>query len=66
MYKVVVKFADLMDRNHIYNLGDTYPREGYEPDDDRVEFLASGQNKLGIPVIEFIPEKRKSGRKSSK
>ena len=76
MYKVVVKFADVMDRDHIYEIGDTYPREGYEPDADRVEFLASSQNKLGAPVIELVLEKKskkeeetpkkRTGKKTSK
>lgn len=59
MYKVIKKFADLEDRNHIYNIGDVYPREGAEPSDERIEFLASSQNKLKTPVIELVLEKKK-------
>lgn len=56
MYKVIVKFADMEDGQHIYEIGDSYPREGYEPDQKRIDFLASDENKIGTPVIEFIPE----------
>ena len=63
MYKVIKKFADLEDRNHIYEVGDVYPREGSEPTDERVAFLASDQNKLKTPVIQLVPEKKKKKEK---
>lgn len=68
MYKVIKKFADLEDRNHIYNIDDVYPREGAEPSDERIEFLASSQNKLKTPVIQLIPEEkpRKKAEKKEK
>ena len=59
MYKVIVKFADLEDKKHIYQIGDVYPREGYEPTEERIAFLASDQNKLKTPVIKAVPAKRK-------
>lgn len=51
MYKALMNFVDLRDNNHRYHAGDSFPREGYEADDDRIAELCSDQNKLGKPVI---------------
>jgi len=51
MYKVIAAFADLQDGNHVYAIGDGYPRSGYEPDEDRVRALATGNNRLHRPLI---------------
>lgn len=51
MYTVVKMFFDLQDSGHEYNVGDTYPREGYEPSLSRIDELASDQNKQGVPLI---------------
>ena len=52
MCKVIKKFTDLQDGNHVYNVGDTYPREGYTPSEERIAELASDKNKQGVPLIE--------------
>ena len=57
MYKVVCKFADLLDSNHIYEVGVEYPRKGYSPSSDRIEELSTDRNKLHRPLIELVPEK---------
>lgn len=49
--KVVYKFADLVDGNHIYEVGDNYPRDGYKPTKERVEELKGSDNKIGKPLI---------------
>lgn len=49
--KVVYKFADLVDGNHIYEVGDKYPRDGYKPTKERVEELKGSDNKIGKPLI---------------
>lgn len=49
--KVVYKFADLLDGNHIYEVGDNYPRDGYKPTKERVEELKGSDNKIGKPLI---------------
>ena len=59
-YKVVVAFADLRDSNHIYNVGDIYPREGYKASIERCEELASSANLQGKPLIKAATSK---GRK---
>jgi hypothetical protein len=57
MYRVIEKFADLKDYNHIYEVGDIYPREGMLPLPERVAELSSNRNRLRTPLIEEIPEK---------
>ena len=62
MYKVLSEFADLQDGNHIYRVGDVYPREGYTPKDERVDELSTGKNLLHKPLIqkvevETVPQK---------
>ena len=61
--KVLVKFADLEDGGHVYQIGDVYPRVGLKPSDKRIEYLASTGNKLGIPVIEAPAPKEKTNKK---
>lgn len=56
MYSVVKMFHDLQDNAHEYNIGDTYPREGYEPSLSRIDELTSNQNKQGVPLIVRIKE----------
>ena len=43
-FVVLKAFTDLVDKRHIYNAGDFYPREGVELDDERAELLASADN----------------------
>lgn len=52
MYKVIVRFTDLQDNNHLYEVGDTYPREGYSPSAWRYRELSSTKNKRGVVLIE--------------
>lgn len=56
MYKVLSVFADLQDSNHIYNVGDEYPRKGYSPSDARVEELSTDKNLLHKPLIQLVEE----------
>ncbi len=51
MFNVVYQFADLEDGNHIYYVGDKYPRDGYEPTKDRISELSGENNKIGRPLI---------------
>ena len=57
MYKVIRYFIDLKDNNHEYNVGDKYPRKGYEPTAERIAELAGKDNKQGQPVIEEVKKK---------
>ena len=74
-YKVIKAFADLQDNQHIYSVGDEYPRKGYSPTAERIAELSSGKNLLQKPLIQKIEEpekveeveepKRKRGRRSN-
>ena len=55
-YKVIVTFSDLQDFNHIYSVGDEYPRKGYSPTEDRIDELQSGKNLLHKPLITKVAE----------
>ena len=62
MYKVIKRFFDLK-AGHSYAVGDTFPHNGVEVEAERIEELATNKNRLGVPLIEEIPEKPKRGRK---
>lgn len=59
MYKVICRFADLKDDNHIYEIGDKYPRKGSEPSEERIAELSGHDNKIGEPLIKKIATKKK-------
>lgn len=61
MYKVLKTFSDLNDCMTIYNTGDSYPREGYTPTEERIEELSGCDNAFGEPIIELIKAKGKKG-----
>lgn len=58
MFKVIYRFADLQDDNHVYEVGDKYPRDGYEVADSRIAELSGNGNKIGKPLIEKVVEKK--------
>ena len=51
MYITKIAFEDLQDNGHKYNLGDTYPRDGYNPTPERIDELSTEKNKRGVPLI---------------
>ena len=55
-YVVIKEFKDLQDRQHIYRVGDTYPREGYKSSKKRIEELLSDKNLIGEPLIAEVDE----------
>ena len=63
MYRVIKSFTDLQDNNYAYYVGDTFPRNGVEAGAERLSELASGNNRLGVPLIEEVAEKPKLVRK---
>ena len=63
MYRVIKSFRDLKDNNHVYSVGDTFPRNGGEAGAERVAELSSDKNLQGVPLIEEIAEKPKRTRK---
>ena len=46
MYVAIKRFSDLTDDDHIYDTGDVYPRDGFEPSRERIIELATSKNKL--------------------
>ena len=67
MYKVIKAFLDLHDDMHLYNEGDTYPREGAEkPSPERIKELRGNENKIGEPLIKLVrqPAKKKAPAKN--
>ena len=63
MYKVIKLFADLQDNNHVYNVGDEYPRKGLTVTDERIAELAGSNNKQGCPLIK---EEKPTAKKAKK
>ena len=59
MYKVVKFFTDLQDRDHRYNVGDSYPRDGLEVSEARIAELAGSKNRQGVPLIEEVKVSKK-------
>ena len=67
MYRAVVRFADLSDGKHLYERGDTFPREGLTVSAARLAELSSGKNRAGYPLIEAVEdEKPRAPRKRVK
>lgn len=62
-YRVIKFFTDLQDNNHAYNVGDTYPREGLNPSEERIAELSGSDNKQGVPLIKEVKQQRKKGNK---
>ncbi|MGO5010798.1 hypothetical protein ACTQ5K_02770 [Niallia sp. Sow4_A1] len=44
MYKVISIFSDLEDNKRVYEAGDTFPREGVEVSESRLNALSTNQN----------------------
>lgn len=50
-YRVIERFFDGEDWNHYYDIGDTYPREGVQPSDERIKMLSTDLNPHNKPFI---------------
>ena len=51
-YAVLIDFTEPDDGMRIYRAGkDRYPRPGYDPTDERIEYLQSDKTVLCKPVI---------------
>ena len=65
-YRTIVYFEDLNDNSHPYNVGDVFPREGFEVPTDRLNELSGVNNRRGMPLIEKVEGKvlqKKQNRK---
>lgn len=65
-YEVVVTFTDLQDGEHLYNVGDEYPRTGYKPSAKRIDELSGANNKRGKPLIKAVQESTESATEGTK
>lgn len=71
MYKVIKTFHDLQDVKKTkngdvyfeYKVGDTYPRNGLDPSEERIAELAGKNNKQGTPLIELVEDDTPDGNK---
>ena len=64
MHKVVKAFTDMQDENHVYNVGDDYPRKGATVTDERIAELSGNHNRVGCPLIVKEPPKtRRTAKK---
>ena len=50
-YTVIEAFVDLQDGNHVYRVGDEFPRLGHDVTLSRINELASADNRIGSPLI---------------
>ena len=66
MYKTIVYFEDLNDNSHPYNVGDEFPRKGFNVTEERFKELSTAENKRGIPLIEKVEEKATTKKQSRK
>ena len=60
-YKVICSFADRTDNNHIYNVGDIYPRDGFTADDETINALSTTENRHRTVFIEKVRDNDDSG-----
>ncbi len=51
-YICAEKWCDLQDNEHMYELGDVYPRKGYKPSAERIEQLLDGSNPSGKSLLQ--------------
>ena len=62
MYRVITSFIDTKDGGYFYDKNDdkrnVYPREGYEPDEERIKVLTSKNNSYGMAFIEEVKEEK--------
>lgn len=54
MFIVINAFLDLKDNEHLYEVGDAYPREGFEPSEERIKELLGSDNLQGQPMIKAV------------
>ena len=56
MYRVIYPFSDLQDSNYAYCVGDIFPRDGMNVNEQRLKELAGEKNQQGRVLIEFVGE----------
>lgn len=64
MYRVIKFFTDLQDKNHLYDVGDVFPREENEVSEKRLIELSGEHNRQGVPLIELVAVKEELENKT--
>lgn len=57
-YRSLINWHDLQDDNHVYLVGDEYPRKGLVPSPERIEQLCGKVNLAKRPYIIKVEEKK--------
>lgn len=55
-YKVINRFQDKDNKNHLYEVGDTYPKKGSRAKKERIAFLLDKHPTYKVVFIEPIEE----------
>lgn len=66
MYKVIEAFPDAQDNSYIYNVGDTYPRDGVKPSKERISELSGDRNSRQRPLIAETEETKRKATSEKK
>lgn len=53
-YKVIENFFDTDDNMRLYEVGQTYPREGVEVTEERVDYLSNKNGDFKKPFIKYV------------
>lgn len=56
MYEVIRYFEDLQDNSYPYNVGDTFPRDGFGVSNERLRELSGYENKQHTPLIKKVAD----------
>lgn len=56
MYKAICYFTDLQDNKHPYNVGDIFPRNGLNVNEERIKELSGSDNRQRKPLIQLIED----------
>lgn len=66
-YKVLNDFTEKIHGNTVYRKGDTYPKESFEADQKRIEFLQKVHPTYGVPFLDSpVEEPKKLPKKPPK
>lgn len=64
-YKVVTSFFDKEDNKRLYEVGQSYPRTGFKPSEERIKLLSTVDNDektIFIKEVKKKSEPKKSGK----
>lgn len=59
-YEVIKDFVDIQSDNHLYRVGDSFPYNGADVSEERIDELASDKNRCGVALIRSLEVKEKN------